>query len=348
MKKLLSLLLSAVLLLSFASCGKNKDDVGYLNINSQKVEVDYLLEIDGIKIPFDMFRYCFFTATEYLEQATLDFDKADAKNKEAILEETISQAKYLYAIEDLAKKNGISLTEDELKEIETTMESTFTSAGSASKYKELLEENYLSPRVYEQILKANALYEKMVSELVGTDKKKNKIVVTADEAIEGYSQRYCRIMSIYFFYNVTNEDGDPLSEDEIKKLDNEAKNNASKAYNEIKNGTDFDTVFKKYMGEDLYEEELQKYYSVSEISSLLNYDMSKVEIGEVTEPIYAQQNYFILKRLPIDKEFLKEKIDAVIPVYSEIRIEEEIEKLCEGYKIEKLEDFDKASYEAMS
>ena len=347
LRKIVSLLsVLAIFTGILCSCSNTRQE--NISLNGKEYSADeVVLEIGEHKVSLDFFRYSFLTVKATLEEnGTTDFTKKE--NAELLKKETLEQTKYMFAVLDLAKKYGYSLSKENLDEIDSTMKNTFDSAGSASDYLALLEQNNLTNEVYKEVLEINNLGTLMSAALFGTDKKESKIVFTEKEAIDDYSKNNYRLMNIYFAVDSIDEDGVPLSDSEIEKNKSAAEKKANTAIKEIKNGASFEDTMKKYMGNDAYESDLQSYYDPKAISEPLGYDVSKLKVGETSELIFAQNCYYIIHRLECDEEYLSENSSSLVSVYSQKLYEEEVNKISDSLKITETKLYNQIAFDSFS
>ncbi|MBQ8869465.1 MAG: hypothetical protein IJ027_07130 [Oscillospiraceae bacterium] len=346
LKKAFSILTAAVVLgAALCSCAPK---------NEQKITVndkgyfasETVLKIGSHNVALDFYRYCYLAVKSGMltEDATLDLTKKE--NAKKLTDEVLSETKRMFAVLDLAKKHGYKLTADELDEIDSTMQEAFESAGNATDYNALLEENNLTNEVYKKALEINTLSSKMAETLCGTDKETNKIVFTTDEAVENYNKTHTRFMNMYFPAAYLDDAGQSLSTEDYEKNKNDAKKKADAALSEIKNGASFADTMKKYMSEDEYEDDLQSYYDAASISESLGYDLTKLEIGQTSDVIFSQSCYFIIHRLENDTKYLTENAESVAEVYAEQVYEEALNEISDNLEVKETELYKEIAYDS--
>lgn len=338
LKKALSLL-TATIVLSAALCAcAPKKDEQKITVNDKKYNASQtVLKIGGYDVSLDFFRYCYEAVKGGMqsENSAIDFSKEE--NAKKLKEEVLGETRRMFAVLELAKKHGYKLTAEENAEIDNTMKEAFESAGNATDYNALLEENNLTNDVYKKALEINTLGSKMTETLCGTDKKTNKIVFTVEEAVKNYGDSHTRLMNMYFPAAYLDDAGQALSTEDYEKNKADAKKKADAALNEIKNGASFADTMKKYMSEDDYEADLQSYYDAASISESLGYDLTKLKVGETSEVIFSQSCYFIIHRLQNDTKYLTENAESVAAVYAEQVYEAELDKIADSLEVKETE-----------
>ena len=337
------------------SCG-SKNGGGILKIDGKDVEVQSVFKIGDKEISYDMYRHWFLSvkATMLEEAPNTDFTKQE--NIDALKKKTLEQLKFICATYAIADKYGIKLTQQHQDDIESTMKDTFNSAGSADDYRALLAENFLTDETYREILEVNLLYDYIQTDYVGTDKDKNKIVFTQQDALERCNEDFYRLVDIYFMVETQDEDGNDLSDAQIEKNKKEAEKKINAAYDKIKSGKSFLDVLKEYRTDEEYELALQGYYKPESVSSAFDVDAEALKVGETTEPLYANSTYVIIHRLENDSEYLINNgvspdgynVMSVEEYYAQELLGEMVEKQMQELEVTEYEYYDKITPETLS
>ena len=262
----------------------------------------------------------------------------------------MGQVRYILGVEKLAKKYEYTLTEEDYADIDDTMESVFDRAGGATAYKELLGENYMDHEIYKRMLSVNILESKMAETLCGNDKDKNGVLIDTNKALQYFYDNYYRMLTMMFEVETADNNNEPLSTEDFNKNKEETKKVAETAYTEIKGGKSFEDVMKKYNGEADYEADLQSYYSISDIEYTgqnVDYDLKSMKEGDNTEVLYFTNCYYIIKRLELDKEYIKENVDYDA-VYAEKVFADTLEQTSESLKIEESELYKQITVDSLA
>ncbi len=349
MKKSVALLVALVIAVTmiFSGCKTQENVGGVLKLANGDVKVNSFVKINGEEISYDLFRYCYLTEKKEMEEANSSIDWSKKENADKLLEEALGQVKFFSTIEALIEKYDYELTSDIYADVEDTMKKVYDACKSAEEYRKILAENYLNPEIYEDILILNALYAEMEANLVGTDKKVNKITFTEQEALDYYNKNYARLASVYFEVASTDEEGTEISDEQFEKNKAETKKLADAAYKKLETKS-FEEVMREYLSEEEAEANLVSYYPIASISNGLGYDVGKLKVGEVTEVIYSQSNYFIIQRLENDNEYIKKYLmNSANTALAEEKFGKIVEETMDGLKVEKLEYFGKITPETL-
>lgn len=344
--KIICVALTAALL--FAGCSEKKQGGGVLKLQGGDTYVESVVKIGDREVPFDLYRYWFLTFKASVEESNPNIDWTKKENIDSLKEQALTQIKFNYAVKDIAEKYNVTLSEEQLLAIEENIKASFEEAGSAQNFKEQLKASFLTYELYKELLIDNELYATMSASLAGTDKEKNKIVFTSDEAVKGCNEDFYRLADIFFTVNVLDEDGNELDKEQIEANKAAAKVKIDKVYDKLKSGSDFLKLMKEQKTDEEYKNSFSGYYHAQTLSELFGYDVKSLKIGEFSEPIFANNSYMILYRMENDSEYIKENgvsidgfnILTAEEYYAEKVLGEMVEKTSEEYKITELEFYD--------
>ncbi|MBE6788499.1 MAG: hypothetical protein E7539_02425 [Ruminococcaceae bacterium] len=337
----------AVSLCVFCSCSQKNEVLIKLG-DKEYSQFKTVLKLDDYEVSLGFYRYCYLMVKDNMKKNDPDIDFTKEETIKELNEETMWQVKNFYAVDSLAKKYGYTLSSDDLASIDDAMKSAFDSAGNAKDYKAMLEKSYLTHEVYENALKLSYLNSNMSATLFGTDAKTNKETFTLNEAITSYEKTHCRLMSIYYPVDYADEDGVYLNEEEYNKEKAAVKAKADATLKKIRDGASFEIVLKQEMGEDVYKNDLQNYYDFESFSVMLGYDLTTLEIGQTTEPIFTQDNYFLVHRLKNDNEYLKENPANVISAYSGVCFANALQDISDNFKVKETDLLSKITPDSLS
>ena len=317
-----------------------------LTIDGKEVDTKDLvmLTIDGKDIDFDTFRYYYFSTINKIAQnygATLDTIRETENGFEMLMEDVISTIKQDYVTYSLAAENDITLTDEDKAENQATYDEIKTNAGSEEDYQTMLKQGYLTDDVVKQMIEQATLYTKTASLFVdggkyATSKEEFRKIVKDPDV-------YCRVRSILIPYfakaEITDEDvkkeydsyslsqkGDAkksaynaLSEEDQKKVSDESEALAKEVLEKAKNGDDFEELLKEYGWDPGMESKPEGYYFTHETSFVPEFLEASFALKEdsVVDDIVVSDSYgwFIIKRLPIDMDYVEENIDSMIQDY---------------------------------
>lgn len=319
-----------------------------LTIDGEKVDTTDLvmMTVDGNDIDFDTFRYFYYYVLSNYSYYGIDLDTIAAQEGgfEQFLSDVINCIKQEYVSVRLAKEQGLSLTEEDEKAIEENFETAKSQFESEEDYQEALKSSYMTEEFYKKMLNHSQYYEKLFGDegtMTTSDEDFKKIVQDTD--------KYSRVIHILIPYECTTEITDSstldsyndldlsskldakqtafdsLSEDEQENAKAEAKKLAEEVLKKAQDGEDFESLIEEY-GWDPGMESMPGGYYVNENSGFVEefqtaaFELKENEISGLVEN--SSYGWFILKRLPVDMDYVEENIDSLISEYDTPRFQE--------------------------
>ncbi|MCR5142406.1 MAG: peptidyl-prolyl cis-trans isomerase [Ruminococcus sp.] len=317
-----------------------------LVIDGKEMDTDGLVmcTIDGRDVDFDTFRYYYYYTVNQLTQsygATIDTIRETEGGFDSLLENTITNIKQEYVTYHICDENGVTLSDEEIKANEDTYNNSIEQMGSDEEFQKTLKSAYLTGDVYKQMLELAALYSKCESELFTNE---GVYATSKDEfrKIVKDPEKYACVRSILIPYSCKTDipdseaadyDAKSLSEKYSAKqmayagLDDDAKEAAKKEAKKVadeviekaKNGDDFEKLIEEYNWDPGQESMPDGYYLTPASSYVKEYlDAAfKLEEGQVSTELVENDSYgwFVIKRMPIDMEYVEANIDTMIQDY---------------------------------
>lgn len=350
-----------------------------LTIDGKKVDTKDLIvcTVDGHDIDFDTFRYYYFyTLMNYTNTygVTLETLSQIDDGFNIFMKDVVNSIKQEYVAQQLADENGIKLTEDDKKTIDATIKSAQSNYESEEDYLTALKSSYLTEDVYKKMLEFSTIYKKVDEKLftVGgkyatSEKDFKKIVQDNDE--------YSRVIHILIPYECQVEITDSaaketyesgtlsaklsakqsafkaLSEDEQAKAKEKAKKLAEEVLQKAKDGEDFKKLIEKYGWDPGMESSPDGYY-INENTSFVqefkdaSFKLKENQISGLVEN--DSYGWFIIKRLPVDMDYVNEHLEDMIKEYDNPKINELYNERTEKMKVVYDEIFDKITAESIT
>lgn len=335
-----------------------------------------LCTVDGTDVDFDTFRYYYYsTLALYAQYGTTPADiEEDEDGFKKFMESVIEQIKQEFAIYKLAEENGIVLDDDDKKEIEKTFEEAKNAQESEEAFQQALKNSYMTEELFKHQIEVSTLYSKVDDELFAPG---GKYATTADEfkKIVKDTSKYSRVIHVLIPYEcqteITDEDTKEgyddlslsqklqakqtayaaLSDADKAKAKEAAKKLAEEVLAKAENGDDFESLVKEY-GWDPGMEQTPGGYYVSESTNFVkefktaSFELKENEVSGLVE----SENYgwFIIKRLPVDMDYVEENIDAMINEYDSPTIDKIFNKAIDDLKIEYHEYYDKLTTKSIT
>ncbi len=307
-RSLALLTLSLLCIVSLFSCSKNKEpeglETGYLLIEGKQEVPDWVLSVNGTKISFAEYRHFYLNAKTDLLTEDAEFFSVEPHAEGTLRENTLNYLLECHAVLALAEEYDISLTREELKEIEAEVTAIRQQYGEEM-YARMLSDLYLTEALYQSSMEQNALYEKVYQTMVDEG---GALHVTEEELISHITENYVCFQQIYVDFR----DGEGTNKHEktdaylakvTERLD------AGEAFEKVAFDLSNDATVKDYPNGYL----LPKVGLTEQMVKTLEL----LNDGEVSEPLLEGTGYYILRKMPLSDEVLDENRDHILKGYTD-------------------------------
>ena len=350
-----------------------------LTIDGQKMDTNGLvmLTVDGRDIDFDTFRYYYFGTINQLTQsygATLDTIKNTDNGFQMLMDKVIMNIKQDHVTFRLAEENGIELTDEDRAANKESFANLIKQAGTEEEFKKALAQSYLTEDVAKNMLEHAKLFEKTSSLFAeggkyATSKEDFKKIVQDPNV-------YATVRSILIPYEckaeITDEtdkqnyDNYSLSEkldakkkaynalDDAKKeeVKKQSEALAKEVLEKAKNGEDFEALLKEYGWDRGMESNPQGYYVTHDTSFVPEFLEAAFALKEgevVSEPVLSDMyGWFIIKRNPIDMDYVEENITRMINEYDMPSYEKVYTDIMDSMKITYSDAYNKLTIDSIT
>ena len=339
-----------------------------LTIDGEKIDTSKLVmcTVDGNDIDFDMFRYYYFYVMNGMgltAETLASNEDAFTQLKTAI----ITQFKRDYTTVHLAKENGITLTEESKKNIEDKLKTIKENYEDDAAYQKALKMSYLTEETYTKMLEIAELYTLVESQLLTNE---GKYATKKDEfkKIVKDNSKYSRVVHILIPYysqaEITDEDTkssyesmslaqkgnakqiayEALSDEEKEKVKEAAKKVAEEVLKKAKDGEDFSKLITEYGWDPGMETQPDGYYINKNTSFFQefkdkSFELKENEISDLVEN--STYGWFIIKRLPVDMDYVEKNIENMILKYHSPTINKMFNELVESLEFKGSDYFEK-------
>lgn len=283
-KRIISLLMAAVLMLGICTgCKSDKDDGGVpgLLVDGKEVKIENVAMVGDEGIPYDQFRYFFLTLVDQAEASgALETDKETTE--EYIINSALESVLSNYVVKQIAAEVGQELSAEDMEMMKSSAESAKEQFSSLDEYEARLEQMHLTEDLYLELLTNQYLDEKVYNYLCGTEFLQYK-----DEAFAEIKEKYVRASHILV-------DDKSLAEELTMRA---------------RAGEDFDTLVADYGGDPGMENNPDGYYfTEGEMVTEFYEGTLALEEGEISDPIKSEYGYHVIKRLPLEDEYLEKNL----------------------------------------
>lgn len=350
-----------------------------LTIDGESIDTDNLImcTIDGIDVDFETFRYYYFYTLNLYENTygvTMDIISETDGAFDLLMSDVITQLKQEYVTLHLCEENDIELTDEDYEQIEETIETAKSNYDTDEEYVQALESSYLTEDLYRRMVELSTLYQKVEDTLFTNG---GKYATTEDEFREIVQdpEQYARVLQILIPYQcqveITDEDTldsyddmtlsekysaketayNALSEEEQEAARDEAHALAEEVAEMAQNGDDFESLIAEYGWDPGMENNSQGYYMSHDTNFVQEFIDAGFELeeNEVSGPVESSTyGWFILKRLPVDMDYVEENIDSMIIEYDTPTISQLYSDIMDEMEVSYGEYYDQITPESIT
>lgn len=295
--KLVSFVIVCIIALAlFAGCsGRKKGDPPVWTSDETNV-----MTLGGYNVKSDFYRYLFLNTKAFFDNGDESYWESEDNNVGKITDYVLNSLKETYGMFALADEYDIKLSKEDNEHITSFIEDS-KQGMTDDEYKASLEKSYLTEELYRFILEVQQLeylvYEHIISEASG-------IIKVDDEALEkAVGEEFVRATHILFTFK----------NEEERKAQLEK---ANQILEKIKNGEDFETLKEEHSDDtDLKGNKDGYYFTHGEFKNEFEYTAFKLKEGEISDIITTDVGYHIVKRLPIEENYVNEHFEELRTQY---------------------------------
>ena len=325
MKKLFALLLILIFAVSALSCKPGEQTVTeeetdepvyvYTDISG----IPSPLSVNGEPVPYETFRY-YYALVKYKYDNGDDSYWDSHDYSQDILDEALMYLRRDIATEQYAASLGVALTDYEIAEVKESIKNA-SYYYSEYEYNEMLDDNYLTPALYEKLNLTDSLYNKLLTYLTGEESgyKISSDKTLVKRYLDNYVARADHIL-------ILNDPGEDVNENEtlIKEI-----------YAKLQNGEDFQELKKQYSDDTQTSgDDVGYYFTEGDIGKEFEEAAFSLQIGQMSGIVEAHYGYHIIIRLPLDEEYIKENEDYFVTFYQEHMLALAVSKVKDAQNIE--------------
>lgn len=293
MKRIFSVILCVVLVLSLAACGSNT-----------------IASVDNLKVDRGFFEYYFNQLKAQLESELGEetWETAEYEGKSALdyaKERALQSAVEDVIVTERAKSEGIKFNNDDIKSMGTLKNQWISYYGGEDGFKKELEKYGITTKQFDYMLDAAYYKNHLIDKYTEA---------SDEEALNYYNDNIVKVKHILVL-TVDPSTNAKLGEDEIVN----AKQKIDRILQSAKNGEDFDSLVAEYT------EDQDKFYYVGEGFALSDdgtesgkmvseFETAALALnpGEISDVVTSQYGYHIIKRYDNDDEMFENAKDTLI------------------------------------
>ncbi|MBQ4327066.1 MAG: peptidylprolyl isomerase [Clostridia bacterium] len=290
----ISVLLAAVLTLSFVACGKIKPQ------KSKGDELKTVMTLDGQDIYFEELRYLTLNARrdmEYKYGKNCFADPQKGAEYKTELEDFVwKNLKKNAVIMTYARKLGIDENSDDVKKaVQDAVDSLADQAGGKDGYLKQLEENFMTDHLLRYNLQASQVLTLLQIKMI-----ESNVIDGSDEAAKAAMEGddFIRTLHVY----IQNDEGEDIEANRQK---------AQTALDELNSGEKLTRVIGRY-SEDFYMTTTDGYYfTYGEYDEAYEETAFSLNIGEHSGIVETSTGFFIICRLEKENEYIEKNFEAL-------------------------------------
>lgn len=318
MKKLIPLLLAAILLLCSCGAPKTKDYFVFKEKSKNTHEngladCDTVMTVNGQRLNYSELHY---------------YMTVLGATKEQVEEKVLPEMLFSRSIALMAEENGIALTDDEYKSLEEYLKD----AEKNEDHEKQLSIAAMTPSLFRFL----ALQSQLTAKVYNFYTAKDTSPIKADNDIIRKSAENGELIRVKHILIEVNE----------KTSDQEAKAEAEEVMNKLSNGEAFDDLIPLHSdyksentvadGEYVYRYEMPDAFEDAAFS---------LEEGQIGDIVYVESEkyigYHIIRRLPVDMDYIEGNMDTLRTNYRASKFYENAYAMIDGMQIEYTEDYEK-------
>jgi hypothetical protein len=286
----------------------------------------------------------------------------------------VDQIKQDYVAVQLAEQYDIKLDDEDKKKVEEKIAEFKAKYGSEEEFNKVLKQACLTPELYQRLMEQSQLYQKVEDSLL---KSGGKLATTKEDFknIVQDTGKYSRVVHILIPYysqveikdesvksayegyslyqkgNAKQAAFNELTEDEKNSVKEASKKVANEVLAKAKNGDDFDQLVKEYGWDPGMEATPTGYYVNQDTSFVKEFKDTcfKLQLNEISDLVESTSyGWFIIKRLPVDMDYVEKNIDSLIEDYDMPRINKLYNEMIEKMEVKKNDYIDKMKPDSLT
>lgn len=285
--KAISLAACLGIAVSLAGCGSAKDP---------KADGAFV-SVGGSPVSYDEFRYYFLSTKDSMNQSSSD---ASATNLDlpTLLTQVESNLQNDHGLDAWASSVGVELTEEDTSDLDSYIDYMEQMAGSEEAFADWLGTIYCTPDLYRSLNEKQLLQQKALQKWF--DDNYGQAVV---DFFDGNTD-YVHVQHVLIAFDDTSEGADHSAELAT----------ANEVYQKAVAGEDFESLIEQYNEDPGQASDMNGYlFTTGQMVQEFEDASFALEEGAISEPVETSYGYHIIKRLPIDLDYVRENAMTLAP-----------------------------------
>ncbi len=285
-----------------------------------------VMEIGGYKVTYDEYRYFYYNCM-------LDMgDKADFSNPDTLNElkaNTEAALRKRYAIKTYCDKYKRKLNKADKKEMDAFIEEYIAELGGKDVYKQKLEERRMTGDVFREQYALTYYYDVYLRDLLFTGYD-GIIPVDDSTVINDVLNNFYHYTQIFIPFT----SGSNYAENEAY---------AEEALAKLNGGADFNDVAREYSRWTV-DYRVGVYSTYGEKLEMIEKTALALEIGQYSDVIFTSEGHHIIKRLPLEREYIEKNLDTLLTVSATRRYNEFLDREAKALTVEYKDYYNELSH----
>ena len=307
MKRIITLLLTLVLLLSLVSCGGEKGPrpaAGGIHSKSGDLYPTAFLSFDGTDVEFDLFRYYYLNYKNMYLQENAAYFEAEG-TEEQLKTEIMDAMLDFYAIRFLAEEHNVRLNKSDREAVNADIEKTVEFYNGKEAFLSFLEESFMTEELYVYMMEYSAIYLKLFNKLY---KDGGKMEWDDEKFFTYYDQNYLAAQQIFL----------PFEEGETKDSHPKTLELANGLYQRAVDGEDFWELVKAHgKDENMPDYPDGYYFTKGQAEDALYQATAALKKGEISKPVVGETGLYIIRRMEMKELRMKENRETTLYGYTD-------------------------------
>ena len=282
---------------------------------------EVVLTLGGYNVTRDFYKYLFLNTKQFYDNGDESYWQTPGNDVETVKKDVLDSLYETYGMFVLADRYKITLTEDDNEYIDNYINESKAGMTNAE-YKESLKASFMTEDLYRFLLEVKLLENNVYAYI--TTEENGILKVSDDMVLKAIDTDFVRATHILFAYKNTDEI--PAKYEEAKQV-----------LEQLKAGEDFEALKEKYSDDTaLINNKDGYYFTHGEFANAFEDTAFELEVGEMSEIVQSSIGYHIVKRLPIEKEYVDEHFNELRTQYYTAlyykMVEEEYKQFTPKYK----------------
>ena len=248
-------------------------------------------------------------------------EPSSAEEMDKVRENAVKQIVTNEVVRIKCRELGPFLSKEQRESLKAEKKEFVELLGGKAEYLKYLKESYMTDRLYDKIAE-NELYFNMLFEYITAENE-----YTEEELRRFFAENYIGVK--YIFFSTTDDEGEPLPQDETEKIKLKAEEVLAKA---LEPGSDFDDLIDEYGDDTLGGESMIVSRLDASGQSYLEgaFELNDNEAGGVFSD---ETGLYVVKRVPAEASYYEENRAYINETAANMNFNEQLEEWSSQTKV---------------